>query len=237
MAMSPSFDVAGWFANGPGVFRAIGAVLLDGPCLRNTVRSLVILDDAFAEADGDVATLLRSALDVMADELPKPVVDRAAPDGLDPWRECFRIIQAREVWINYRGFIERYQPNLGPGIRERMEIAARVSHRDVESARRGRTRASERIRSLAQPGTILCLPTAPSISPLVATPEQELESFRLRVMRLTCIAGLGGLPQITIPIGTASGCPVGLSFIGWAGADEVLLDLTNTLARHCGSQL
>jgi amidase len=56
-------------------------------------------------------------------------------------------------------------------------------------------------------------------------------------MRLTCIAGLGGLPQITIPVGTASGCPVGLSFIGWAGADEVLLDLASTLARHCGLQL
>ncbi len=237
MAMSPSFDVAGWFASGPGVFRAIGAVLLDGPRSRDTIRNLVILDDAFAEADGDVATLLRSALDVMADELPKPVVDRVAPDGLDPWRECFRIIQAREVWINYGGFIDRHHPNLGPGIRERMEIAARVSDRDVESARRGQTRASERIRSLAQAGTILCLPTAPSISPLLAAPEQELESFRLRVMRLTCIAGLGGLPQITMPIGTASGCPVGLSFIGWAGADEVLLDLASTLARHCGLQL
>ena len=81
MAMAPSFDVAGWFASGPGVFRAVGAVLLDGPRSRDTVRNLVILDDAFAEADGDVATLLRSALAVMADELPKPVVDRAAPDG------------------------------------------------------------------------------------------------------------------------------------------------------------
>ncbi|MGQ0444182.1 MAG: amidase [Beijerinckiaceae bacterium] len=237
MAMAPSFDVAGWFASGPGVFRAIGAVLLDGPRSRDTIRSLVILDDAFAEADGDVAILLRSALDVMAGELPKPVVDRAAPDGLDPWRECFRIIQAREVWINYGGFIERYRPNLGPGIRERMEFAARVSDRDFESARRGQTRASERIRGLAQPGTILCLPAAPSIAPLLATPEQELESFRSRAMRLTCIAGLGGLPQITMPIGTARGCPAGLSFIGWAGADEALLDMANTLARHCGLQL
>ena len=118
-----------------------------------------------------------------------------------------------------------------------MEIAARVSDRDVESARRGQTHASERIRSLAHPGTILCLPTTPSIAPLLATPVQDLESFRLRVMRLTCIAGLGGLPQITIPVGTASGCPVGLSFIGWAGADEVLLDLASNLARHCGLQL
>src|SRR5262249_2139875 len=30
MAMAPSFDVAGWFASGPGVFRRVGAVLLGG---------------------------------------------------------------------------------------------------------------------------------------------------------------------------------------------------------------
>ncbi|HEU4475279.1 MAG TPA: hypothetical protein VFR71_01090, partial [Methyloceanibacter sp.] len=34
-----------------------------------------------------------------------------------------------------------------------------------------------------------------------------------------------GLPQISIPAGEAAGCPIGLSFIGWRGADEALLDL------------
>jgi amidase len=53
-------------------------------------------------------------------------------------------------------------------------------------------------------------------------------------MRLTCTAGVAGLPQMSIPAGTPSGCPVGLSFIGWAGGDEALLDLAVVLARHCG---
>ncbi len=54
-------------------------------------------------------------------------------------------------------------------------------------------------------------------------------------MRLTCIAGVAGLPQVTIPIGTVAGCPVGLSFIGWAGGDEALLDLAVRLARFVGA--
>jgi amidase len=41
----------------------------------------------------------------------------------------------------------------------------------------------------------------------------------------TCLAGHAGLPQISIPAGVAARCPVGLSFIGWAGGDEALLDL------------
>jgi amidase len=53
-------------------------------------------------------------------------------------------------------------------------------------------------------------------------------------MRLTCVAGLGGLPQVSIPVGSVAGCPVGLSFIGWPSGDEVLLDLAVRLARCCG---
>jgi amidase len=56
-------------------------------------------------------------------------------------------------------------------------------------------------------------------------------------MRLTCIAGVGGLPQINIPVGTVAGCPAGLSFVGWPGGDEVLLDLACQIAPLCGIQL
>jgi len=45
---------------------------------------------------------------------------------------------------------------------------------------------------------------------------------------------LSGLPQVTIPAGIVDGCPAGLSFIGWAGGDEALLDLACELARFCG---
>jgi hypothetical protein len=53
-------------------------------------------------------------------------------------------------------------------------------------------------------------------------------------MRLTCIAGLSGLPQKSIPVGTAAGSPAGLSLIGWAGGDEALLNLACGLSRFRG---
>ena len=95
-------------------------------------------------------------------------------------------------------------------------------------------RARDRIRGIAQPGTLLVLPTSPAIAPLADAPHAVHESFRMRAMRMTCIAGLSGLPQVSIPIGTIDGCPVGLSFIGWAGGDEALLDLAVRLSRYCG---
>lgn len=229
MAMAPSFDVGGWFAQDPEIFRRVGGVLLGDRRLAAPLRQVVILDDAFEEADPEVATSLRRKLQVLAGNLPTMTHVRIAPEGLDSWRECFRIIQAWEVWKVYGSFVMQHQPRLGPGIRERMEFAAQVTQGEAAAARRQQERVRECIMRMAVPGTVLALPTAPCIAPPVDAPADALESFRLRAMRLTCIAGLAGLPQVTLPAGTISGAPVGLSFLGWRGGDEALLDLAARL--------
>jgi amidase len=109
-----------------------------------------------------------------------------------------------------------------------------VPARDVEKAREQHVVARDRVCSLTPAGTVLALPTAPCVAPPLDAPQDALESFRVRVMRLTCIAGLSGLPQVTLPVGSVGGCPVGLSFIGWAGSDETLLALCAALSRYCG---
>jgi amidase len=81
---------------------------------------------------------------------------------------------------------------------------------------------------------VLCLPTAPAIAPEVSVSGETLDTFRSRVMALTCTAGVAGLPQVTLPVGNVAGCPVGASFIGWAGADETLLEVAATLGAWCG---
>jgi len=234
MAMASSFDVPGWFANGPGVFRKVGAVLLDGRRAPAKIERLVVLDDAFAQADPEVAALLRAALEVMADDLPRAKHTNIAPQGFDAWREPFRTIQGREVWETFGSFVENHKPKMGPGIRERMEFSSKVSKDEADAARRIMAQARDHIRSMVPQGTILALPTAPCIAPLTETPGPDMESFRVRVMRLTCIAGMSGLPQVTLPAGTLTGCPVGLSFISWESGDEALLDLALALSHHCG---
>jgi amidase len=234
MGMADSFDAVGWFANAPGIFRKIGPVLLGGTSTAADIVRLVVLDDAFAEADPQVATLMKEALAAMANDLPSPSHLRIAPEGLETWREAFRVIQSREIWSVYGDFVTRVKPRFGPGVAERFAAAATVTEEMAAQARVMQERARDRIRAIAQPGTLLVLPTSPSISPLADAPHAEHESFRMRAMRMTCIAGLSGLPQVSIPIGTIDGCPAGLSFIGWAGGDEALLDLAVRLSRYCG---
>jgi amidase len=148
-----------------------------------------------------------------------------------------RIVQAHEVWASFGEFITKRRTKLGAGIRERMEIAAKLSDDQVVAARDVTADATRRMHELAVSGTVLALPTAPSIAPPSATPADDLESFRARVMRLVCMASISGLPQITIPAGTADGAPVGLSFIGWRGGDEALLSLATAMAPLVGTAL
>jgi len=232
--MAPTFDVPGWFATTPGVFRKVGAVLLDSRRVAAKIERVVVLEDAFAQAEERVADLLRTLLEFMGDDLPAMAHGKIAPDGFDSWREAFRIVQAYEVWRTFGEFVTTHRPKIGPGVRERIDFAATVTKMQADAASSVVLDARRHIRQVAVPGSILALPTAPSISPRVEIAGAELEDFRVRVMRLTCMAGVSGLPQVSIPAGTIDGCPVGLSFIGWDGGDEALLDLACDLSRHCG---
>jgi amidase len=237
MTMAPSFDAGGWFAATPGVFRRAGDVLLEPPARVATIEDFVILQDAFEIVDQPVAALLEAFLLAARDHLPAPAHARAARNGLDAWREAMRVVQAHEVWATYGAFIREHRPRLGPGIRERIESAASVSDEDVAAAREVTAQASRRMEELASPGTVLALPTAPSVAPPATTPLADLESFRTRVMRLVCMASISGLPQVTIPVGTIEGAPVGLSILGWRGGDEALLSLATRLAPMVGAAI
>src|SRR5262249_42904736 len=192
MAMAPSFDVAGWFASGPGVFRRVGAVLLGGEAVAAPVERLLVATDAFAQADVEVGALGREFLKRAAGLLPRPTELAAAPDGFDGWREAFRIVQAKEVWETFGDFVTRAKPKLGPGIKERVAFAATVTADQAAAARKTLAAGRAHLRALLAPSTIMALPTAPSIAPPVDSSAAEMESFRTRVMRLTSMAGIAG---------------------------------------------
>lgn len=231
-AMAPDFDTAGWFADDAEIFRRVGRVLLGAGGVDARIGRLAVGDDCFAHAEPAVAEALRCILSTTGSLLPAPEPVVVAPDGYDPWRDCFRILQAYQVWQTFGEWIETHRPNLGPGIRERMQFAKAVSEPEMQRAAEQRVAIRDHIHGLLPAGTVLCLPTAPCVAPRVDTPASGLESFRANALALTCIAGLSGLPQVSLPLAHHDGCPIGLSFIGWTGGDEALLDLAVALTTR-----
>lgn len=234
MAMAPTFDAAGWFAQSAGVLRLVGGVLLKGEAARQSVGRVLLPKDLFNVADSEVAEVCRAFIGRAGSALPAAEDVVAVPGGFDVWGEAFRILQAFEVWQTFGDFVTRAKPALGPGIKERVAFSSTVTAAQADEARKVVDAARKEIRAMFPAGTLMVLPTSPAIAPRPDLDARSMDAFRLRVMRLTALAGLGGLPQVTIPAGTVAGCPVGFSLLGSAGSDETLLDLACDLARFCG---
>lgn len=79
---------------------------------------------------------------------------------------------------------------------------------------------------------VLILPTAHNLPPPREASLADLVEFREKTLALTCVASLARLPQISLPVATVEGCPVGLSLIGGPRADEHLLALARDVATQ-----
>ena len=227
-----SFDVAGWFARDPEVFAAVGRQLLDDDRKLPQPRRLLFASDAFELVDAEVADALAPAVESATAVIGSREDIIVCPEGLAEWYQTFRVIQAWEIWSNHRAWIEESRPEFGPGIRERVEWASRVTEQQMQVARARRSGILERIHGLFGDGAVLCLPTSPRVAPLADTPQDELEDrIRSQAMSLLCIAGLAGLPQVSLPLATLEGLPLGFSLVGPWGADTQLLELAQRLMK------
>ena len=87
------------------------------------------------------------------------------------------------------------------------------------------------MKTLLQPGTILCLPTTPFCAPPTGLPVHQTDELRMRISVLCCHGGLTGVPQVSIP-GTTTGpdhAPVGLSVVAGHNRDTELLAVAAAL--------
>ena len=226
----PPFDVAGWFARDAGVLERVGRVLLADDSEPAPPRRLLRAADAFDMVDTSVAGALDAAVETVAACVGAVEDVTMAPEGLESWFETFRVLQAASIWANHGAWIRETRPDFGPGVKERFEWAEALDARDVDSAKKRYESIQARIGQVMGEGDILCLPTSPRVAPPKNTPVDDIEiRYRHQAMHLLCIAGLGGLPQISLPMAELGGLPLGLSLNGPRGADMQLLGLARRL--------
>ena len=228
LPLAPSFDTVGWFASSADHLRRVGSVLLGPDQNEQAVRHVLIARDFFSQLGQAESGALEPALKCLADGFSDITWVDLADGEADALLHAFRILQAAQIWAMHGEWITRVQPNFGPGIRERFMAASKVLPSDVVLAQALRERLRERIVRLLPPDTVLCLPTAPGIAPLLGTQLAAMEQFRNQAMRMLCIAGLAGAPQVSLPVALVDGCPLGLSLMMAPGSDRALLDVVAT---------
>jgi amidase len=231
MDLSPSFDTCGFFARDASTFARAASVLLGAdPSPLPASPRLLCPADAWALIEPAPAAALSVALERVEAVLGAATACRLPEPGLDEAYTHYRVIQGREAWAVDGGFIERYAPPLGPGVKERFEWARALGDDEVARGIAFRERFRAAMHALLGDDGVLVVPTMPDIAPLLTTSEASLDTYRQVALRLLCVAGLAGLPQLSLPLARRDGAPLGLSLIGPAGADRSLVAIAETIA-------
>lgn len=229
--LAPSLDTCGWFARDAATFARVADVLLgaDAAPLPARVRLLRPEDvwslavpaaaDALAEAAARVERLLGAAARM-----------QVALESFDAMYWNFRYVQAHEAWLTDGPLIERYAPPLGPGVAERFAWSRAVTDAQIAAGRAFRQRFRAHLAERLGSDGVLLMPTMPDIAPLRSESEAGLEDYRDRAIRMLCIAGLSGFPQLSMPLASREGAPLGLSLLGPAGSDRSLVALAERIA-------
>ncbi len=232
MALSPSLDTCGWFARDVPTFARVAQVLLgdDVQPLPDQIR-LLAPTDMWSLATPGALKALKPVRQKIEQSLGKAKPVRIMLDDLASMYWHFRAIQGREAWDVHGAFIQRFNPVLGAAVAQRFDWSSQVSDEQVAKARAFRELWRAHMRQLLGSDGVLLMPTMPDVAPLIRQTDAELEDYRNRATSLLCVAGMADLPQVTLPLASHQGAPLGISLVGPVGSDRSLVKLAEQIHR------
>jgi amidase len=228
--LAPSLDTCGWFARNASTFARVADVLLGSdPRPLPPQPRLLFPREVWSLLAADVAKALAQPLEQVQAAYGTATPVDIVLDSFDAMYWHFRYIQGREAWTTDGGFIQRHRPVLGPGVAERFAWSRAVTDEQVAQAQDFRSRFTAQLAAVLGHDGVLVMPTMPDVAPLRTDGDSALEDYRNRAIQMLCIAGLSGFPQLSMPLATRLGAPLGLSLLGPAGSDRSLVGMAERI--------
>ncbi|MEK4355403.1 amidase family protein [Paenibacillus sp. FSL R5-0475] len=191
--------------------------------IQKNMGTLFVATDCWNLVDPKDVSVLANGLNQLRTGADHFFETDIAPEGLKVWMDVFRELQGSEIWTTHSIWIKEVKPFFGPDIAARFSWAANLAGKDHSIAQNKRAEISNQLRQLLGEDNCLVIPTVPGPAPLRGGDLRQLEENRSGAMMLSCIAGLAGLPQVTLPMLSTNGPPLGLSVIAGHGQDLRLL--------------
>jgi len=227
--LAESFDTVGWMAEDSEMLLKVGKVLLpDQSSEDEPFSNFILAEDAWALAEEETRRELEGFIGVLK-QVGNVKKAPISAEGLSVWADTFRIIQAIEIWEEHGNWVESVKPTFGPGISDRFVWASTLEKSEHSHQFEIKEEVRKKLSLFLGTEGVLVIPTAPAPAPLKGLSDKELEERRTKTMQLSCIAGIAGLPQVTLPVANVDGKPVGLSLIANHNQDLRLLKLAKRL--------
>ncbi|MGD9682804.1 MAG: amidase family protein [Candidatus Obscuribacterales bacterium] len=227
--LGPSFDTVSWLARRAELLERVGSVLLPESSGHSRIEKIVFLESAFALVDEELSEKTRKTALACATGLevePGCEIDR---NLLDIWASVFNLIRGREAWQIYGDWLRTNSSSVSPSILGRLSVGARVSQEESELARGIIAASSDLVDNLLRHERAVCLPTITRLPPRLDSSAALLAANRKDNIRLTVIASIFGLPQVTLPIKLDCGTIFSISFFAPRHQDRSLLALASRL--------
>ena len=221
--LAKSFDTLGWFARDTKTLLNVGRVLLEDESTQAPEFKIILPKQALAVLSNELQEIfLQNVKEIFKDfQVEEQDLEWMQ---LRNFAETFRVIQAREIWLEHGQWASQNMEHFGPGIKQRFLIAKDISEEAASRARDVRKTIQEHLNQSLTANTLFLVPTASNLAPMLTSSAEELEQFRKDTFQLVSIAGLGGLPQVNIPAFKINGSGFGISLIGAQHTDIKLLE-------------
>ena len=234
LLQAPSYDTIGWFARDAATFARVGEAIFESSISPGTPGRVVVAEDLFGECDPALAAALRPVAERVAGMASSSETIHLAPDGVDGWAWQQNTLQSIQAWNSVSDWIAAANPRFSYMVAERYSLGTSFTQPEIEAARATRDAARRRLNEVAGPGTFLCFPTSPVVAPPRDQPLSGKRGSQARILRLTCMGGTTGRPQLSMPLAEVDGLPVGLSLMGNRGDDEALISFALEIERVIG---
>ena len=231
LMQAPSYDTIGWFARDAATFARVAEAVFGSTITPGSPSRIVVADDLFNECDPAVAAALRPVAERVAAMASTSDEVRLAPDGVDGWSWQQNTLQSIEAWKSVADWIDAVNPRFSYMVTERYALGTSFTQAQMEAARATRDSVRRRLDDVAPSGSFLCFPTSPVVAPLRDQPLSGKRGSQVRIIRLTCMGGTTGRPQLSMPLAEVDGLPVGLSIMGNRGDDESLIAFAMEIER------
>ncbi len=227
-----SFDTLTWFAHNPNTFTRVGEVLL--PATSFTPKRLLKPQTVWSLASDDFSAPLQQVLDAAQTLLnvqAETMSFTRDTETLEQWRQAYVTMGAAEAWALHGDWILAHSPTFSAPIAGRWSQAKAVTPEQAQLAQQKVADIRAHVRGILADDAIAIVPSAAGLAPLQNETGEAVDQLRMRTMHITCIAGISGVCQVSIPFKNAAGVPVGVSLIGPAGSDLALIRLATALAK------
>jgi amidase len=226
MELAASFDTCGIFARSADVLEKVAQTLLDGAGKSLDAPDYMVPTDMMGQLGQEQLAITETAFrGIDAQEVS--VYGDTTKDQL---YETFLRCVGADIATSTLPFIFGSRMPLVRGIDQRAAQARDLTAQDVDAARAFRSNYAAFVTGLLGCNGVFLAPTVHDIPFSLDAPIEVFDTFRHESQRLLCVAGMAGLPQVTMPAGLIDGVPFGASLIGPKGSDLDLIRLAGRIA-------